>query len=32
MPSSNIANCAAVIDTVPVAAIGHTNRPFSSRL
>ena len=29
MPSSSIAT--ADIDTVPVAEIGHTNRPFSSR-
>ena len=31
MPSSSIANCAGVNDTLPSLADGQTNRPFSSR-
>src|SRR5215475_15952490 len=32
IPSNNIDICAAVNDTVPSLACGHTNRPFSNRL
>src|SRR5215471_2668235 len=31
MPSSSIASCARVSDTVPLVACGHTKRPRSSR-
>jgi hypothetical protein len=32
IPSTNIDSCAAVSDTLPSFACGHTKRPFSSRL